>query len=46
MAALSFLGLVFPVLLIGLVVAGILAFNNGRREADPGGRRPYVITSC
>lgn len=43
MAALSFIGFLFPLLFIALIVLVIAAVAGGRGEADPSGRRPYAI---
>ncbi|MDP8929024.1 MAG: hypothetical protein M3O70_10745, partial [Actinomycetota bacterium] len=36
------LGLLFPAAVIALIVLGLLAVTNGRREPDPSGRRAYA----
>ena len=43
MAALSFIGFLFPLLFIALIVLVVAAVAGGRGEADPSGRRPYAI---
>lgn len=35
-------GLVVPILVIAVIVVAVVAFGNGRREADTGGHRPYA----
>ncbi|MDP8969153.1 MAG: hypothetical protein M3N52_01310 [Actinomycetota bacterium] len=37
------LGLLFPAAVIALIVLGVMAVSNGRREPDPSGRRAYAI---
>lgn len=43
MAALGFIGFLFPLLFIALIVLVIAAIAGGRGEPDPSGRRPYAI---
>jgi len=43
MAALSFIGFLFPLLFIALIVLVVAAVVGGRGEPDASGRRPYAI---
>jgi hypothetical protein len=43
MAALSFIGFLFPLLFIALIVLVVAAVVGGRGEPDTSGRRPYAI---
>lgn len=43
MAAMGFIGFLFPMLFLGLIILVIAALVGARGEPDPTGRRPYAI---